>query len=152
MPAGRSLVVIAGGVGILLIVGIIVAVAGGRQPEARYPAGSPQGRVATYLRLLQDGQVDKAYALTALDGDGSSMEPAITLQRFHLQYDQWSQRSHRVILVRSSVAGGSASVTVDISAFSGGAFGASDTTNRQTFTLIRHAGAWRITGPQYVWP
>ena len=139
----RSLLVLLGGAGALLAAGVVVALVAVRQPETAYPAHSPQGTVATYLRLLQDGKVDTAYALVAMD---------IDRERFHEQFDTWSQTPHRVTLLQAGTSGPDASVTVEIAAFSAGAFGASDRTSRQTFTLVRQGGAWRITGPEYLYP
>ena len=139
----RSLLVLLGGAGALLAAGVVVALVAVRQPETAYPAHSPQGTVATYLRLLQDGKVDTAYALVAMDMDR---------ERFHEQFDTWSQTPHRVTLLQAGTSGPDASVTVEIAAFSAGPFGASDRTSRQTFTLVRQGGAWRITGPEYLYP
>ena len=139
----RSLLVLLGGAAALLAAGVVVALVAVRQPEMAYPAHSPQGTVATYLRLLQDGKVDTAYALVAMDVDR---------ERFHEQFDTWSQTPHRVTLLQADTNGPDASVTVEIAAFSAGAFGASDRTSRQTFTLVRQGGAWRITGPEYLYP
>ena len=138
-----------GAIGVLVVAGIVTTLIAARQPVARYPMNSPEGTVATYLRLLQNGQVDRAYGLVSLDTE-APMEPPMTLQRFHAQFDSWSQTSHRATLVRSSVSGSIASVTVDITTFSAGAFGASDQTSRVTFTLKRTGGNWRITGPRYL--
>ena len=138
----RSLLVLLGGAAALLAAGVVVALVAVRQPETAYPAHSPQGTVATYLRLLQDGKVDTAYALVDMD---------IDRERFHEQFDSWSQRPHRVTLLQAATSGSDASVTVEIAAFSAGAFGASDRTSRQTFTLVRQGGAWRITGPEYLY-
>jgi hypothetical protein len=126
----------------LLVAGIIVALVASRRTDTAYPANSPEGTVATYLRLLQNGQADQAYDLVAIDRDR---------QAFIRQYGDWSQRTHRVTLVNSNTSGDRATVTVDLSTFSGGAFGASDTTNRQTFTLEQRGGKWRITGPDYLY-
>src|SRR5207248_3870933 len=114
--------------------------------------------VATYLHLLQNGRVDTAYALVAMDRAcrSSALQPpgqvCLDRERFHEQFDNWSQRPHRVTLLQAGTSGADASVTVEIAAFSGGAFGASDQTSRQTFTLVRQGGAWRITGPDYIYP
>ena len=139
----RSLLVLLGGAAALLAAGVVVALVAVRQPETAYPAHSPQGTVATYLRLLQDGKVDVAYALVAMD---------MARQQFHQQFDTWGQTPHRVTLLQAGTSGSDASVTVEIAAFSPGAFGPSDRTSRQTFTLVRQGGAWRITGPEYLYP
>ena len=138
----RSLLVLLGGAAALLAAGVVVALVAVRQPETAYPAHSPQGTVATYLRLLQDGKVDTAYALVDMD---------IDRERFHEQFDTWGQTPHRVTLLQADTNGPDASVTVEIATFSAGPFGASDRTSRQTFTLVRQGGAWRITGPEYLY-
>ena len=145
MRERRSLLIL-GGVGALLLAGVVVALLAARQPEARYAAHSPQATVATYFRLLQEGKVDQAYALTQFEDPYR----VISLSDFHQQYDSWSQASHRVTAVSATTSGGTASVTVDISVFSGGTFGASDRTHRATITLSRTGGTWYITGPQWL--
>lgn len=142
MRIQRSLLIPIVATMLLLIVGVVVALAAGRGPEATFPPHSPQAAVAAYLRLLQNGQVDAAYQMTDL---------TVPLDQFHQEYDNWSQQSHRVVLVQAQAHGDSASVTVDVSWFSGGAFGASDQTYRQMFTLERESEHWRITGPEYLY-
>ena len=145
MRLQRSLLILIVGTVLLLIVGVVVALAASGQAAPAYPRSSPQAAVTTYLRLLQSGQVDAAFQMTDF-GDVN-----MPLGNFHQQYDNWGQQSHRVTLVQSQVHGDTASVTVDIATFAGGAFGASDQTNRQTFTLERVTGGWHITGPEYIY-
>ena len=147
----RPLVIMIVGMAGILTVGVLVALFASRQREATYPANSPQGTVATYLHFLQRGQVDEAYALTSMDVN-PAFGPPMSPEMFHQQFDSWGRRSHRVTLVRASTRGRRASVTVDISSFSGGPFGASDETHEQTFTLARRGNGWRITGPPYLYP
>ncbi len=147
MREQRSLLILAAGTALLLLCGTVVGLAAGHQSPPAYPRNSPQAAVATYLRLLQNGQVDAAFQMTDFGGWGTTM----SLDNFHQQYDTWSQRAHRVTLVQSQLTGDTASITVDISTFSGGAFGASDQTSRQTFTLERLSKGWLITGPEYIW-
>jgi hypothetical protein len=142
----RSLLVLLGGAGALLAAGVVVALVAVRQPETAYPAHSPQATVATYLRLLQNGKVDAAYALVATRRAGERFH--MDRESFHAEFDTWSQTPHRVTLLKAGTSGPDASVTVEIATFSAGAFGATDQTCRQTFTLVRQGGAWRITG----WP
>ncbi len=142
MRVQRSVLLLVGGAIALLLAGVIVTLLVTGAPETVYPEDSPEGTVATYLRLLEDGEVEQAYALVSM---------RIDREQFRQQFSNWSERSHRVTLVRSSTDGDSATVVVDISTFSGGAFGASDQTNRQTFTLRRQNGSWRITGPEYLY-
>ncbi|GAC1474107.1 MAG: hypothetical protein PVSMB7_28810 [Chloroflexota bacterium] len=138
---GRSFWLLIGAVGLLLIVGIVVAVVGTRSNGTSYPANSPEGTVQRYVVLLQSGKVDRAYAMTDLID---------TRQEFHNQFDSWNKDSHRVTLVHTYKHGSEASVTVDVGTFSGGPYGASDNTQRTTFTLQRHGVGWRIVGPEYL--
>ena len=142
MRVQRSILLLVGGAIALLLAGVAVTLVVSRGPETTYPPDSPEGTVAGFLRLLEDGEVDQAYDLVAME---------IDRDQFRRQFSDWSERSRRVTLVRSSIDGDSATVVVDISTFSGGAFGASEYTNRHTFTLERRNGAWRITGPEYLY-
>lgn len=145
MREQRSLLILIGSTILLLVMGIAMALAAGGQSPAAYPRTSPQAAVSTYLRLLQSGQVDAAFQMTDF---GDVNMSAIS---FHQQYDTWSQQSHRVSLVQAQVHSDTASVTVDLATFAGGAFGASDQSNRQTFMLERFAEGWHITGPEYIY-
>lgn len=141
----RSLLILIVSTILLLALGTVVALAAGDRAPAAYPRTSPQAAVSTYLRLLQSGQVDAAYQLTAFsDVNMSDIN-------FHQEYDTWSQQSHRATLVQVQSSPDAANVTVDLATFSGGAFGASDQTSRQTFMLERFAGAWHITSPEYLY-
>jgi hypothetical protein len=143
----RSVSIGLGGLAALILVGVVVAIVAGRRQETVYPAGSPQQAVATYVRFLQNGQVDEAYAMTSLS---DPMEGILQADRFHQIYDNWGQQSHRVTLVHAHVTRNTASITVEISTFHADEFGGSDATTRQTFTLVRRHGVWRITGPEYL--
>ncbi len=144
-----STVTVVGGLGALLVVGVLVTVLAVRQPETTYRAGSPEAAVATYLRLLQEGRVDQAYALIS-PPDFSNYGNTMDRSAFHQEFDHWSQTSRRVTLVTTVVDGASASVTVDITQFSGSPLGAADQTNRQTITLVRKTGRWLVTGPAWL--
>src|SRR5207244_11061094 len=67
MRVQRSIAILIGAVAVLLLAGIILALVATRRPEASFPPDSAEGTVATYLRLLQDGRVDEAYDMTALE-------------------------------------------------------------------------------------
>lgn len=156
----RPLLLLATGVLVLLFAGVTVAIVVSRQPAATFPPGSPQATVAEYLRLLQNGQVDEAYALTAFEpgpipspyGAPYGVRPPMTREEFHQAFDAWSQTPHQVVLLRSTATGDRASVTVEIATFNPDVFGGGDRRNQQTFTLVRQNNAWRITGPSYLYP
>jgi hypothetical protein len=140
----RSMMVLLVGAAGLLVAGVLVAIVSSHRPATTFPADSPEAAVASYLRLLQDGQVDEAYMMTAFT------QPTITREDYHQRFDSWSEQPHRVTLVRSSTAGDLATVTVETSTFRPGLFGADDSTVQQTVTLVRRQGNWLITGPGYL--
>ena len=142
--------ILLGGAVLVLAAGIVFAIVAARRPETTFPPGSPEAAVATYLRLLQQGQTDDAFAMTAFPSGGDP--PGTTRERFHAQFDHWSQTPHRVTLLRSSTTGDQASVTVEIATFSPAIFRSNDQSAQQTFTLAHQDGAWRITGPPYFFP
>src|SRR2546430_1728697 len=110
----RPLLLMIGGMVALLALGIAVALIAAHRPEASYPPDSPQQAVATYLRLLQDGKVDQAYAMTAFrEGPNGFRVPR---EQFNQMFGDWSSRSHHVTLLRASTKGSSATVQVEISA------------------------------------
>ena len=148
-PLFRSLFMILAGAGVLLVIGVVVAVLSIRQPETAFAPGSPEGAVSTYLQLLQNGQVDQAYAMTSFEM-GPPYYESMTREQFHQQFDAWSQAPHRVTLLRSSSSGSQASVTVEISTFQPDLFASADRTFQQTFTLTQRDVAWVITGPGYL--
>ena len=155
MRVQRSLVILVGVVVALLLAGVAFAVVASRRPETSFPPGSPEETVATYLRLLQDGRLEEAYALTAFEEPRDRHGPG-TREGFVERFERWSETPHRVTLLRANAAGDGATVTVEISAFRpggvGGPFSAPESTAQQTFTLARRNGAWRITGPPYLYP
>jgi hypothetical protein len=156
----RPFQAVVAGVVVLLLAGVTMTIIIARLPAATFPADSPQATVASYLRLLQSGQVDEAYALTAFEptpapppyGAPYPVGAPMTREAFHQAFDAWSQTPHQVVLLRSSVSGNNASVTVETATFSPDLFGGGDRRSQQTFTLVRQNGAWRITGPSYLYP
>jgi hypothetical protein len=144
----RAWPVLAGAVGALILAGLVLALFALRRPAATYPAHSPQRAVQRYLALLQAGNVDRAYAMTRFPPSTAFGTPQ---SNFHQQWDNWSDSSHRVTLVRANRSGHTASVTVDVTGFSASEFGPTEYTNRMTFTLVRANSMWRITGPQYAY-
>jgi hypothetical protein len=140
----RSMLVMLIGTVVLLLAGVLVALVTAHRTPTTFPAGSPQATVATYLRLLQDGQVDDAYAMAAFD------QPTMTRERYHQAFDHWNQQPHRVTLLRTTVTTDQATVTVEISTFTSTLLGAGDHSSQQTFTLLLRQGHWLVTGPPYL--
>jgi hypothetical protein len=140
-PAGRSIWVLAGAVGLLLVIGVVTALWMSRSHTTSYPAGSAPGTVQRYLRLLQNHQVSQAYAMIITDE---------SLQAFHMEYDNWGNTSHQATLVGSRVSGDQATVAVEISSFDAGPLETSNSSQRVTFTLTRQGKGWVIDDPPYL--
>ncbi len=142
MHIQRSVLGLLAGSVVLLVVGVVVAIATTRQPAASYQPGSPEATVAEFVRLIEDGELDEAYELTAI--------PGLSRERFQEQFNYRSETSRRVTLVRSDVEGEEATVVVDITTFSSGdTLGGSDYSYRETYRLRRESGRWLITSPEY---
>ena len=136
MQFHRSAVLLLGGAGLVLLAGLIVTLLVVREPEAAYAPNSPQSTVASFLRQLEQGEVDSAYALTTTATDRQS---------FQQQFGAWHSTSHRVALMQTTTNGNIASVTVRIRHFSAGAIGLPEESSEATFTLERQGGTWRIS-------
>ncbi len=144
MQLQRSVVALLGVAVALLLAGVVVAIAASRQPEATYSPGTPEAAIADFVRLIEAGKVDEAYALTAI--------PGLSRERFREQVDPAyrSESSRRVTLIRSEVKAETATVDVAITTLSHtDALDVSEDTTRQTYRLKRVNGKWLITGPTY---
>ena len=144
MHLQRSVIALLGGAVAVLLIGVVIAVAASRQPETTYAPGTPEATIANFVRLIEAGKLDEAYALTDIKG--------LTRERFDEQFDPafTGDSSRRVTLVRTNVSGNNATVVVAISTFSDSdSLDVSEYTNRQTYRLKRENGRWLITGPSY---
>jgi hypothetical protein len=139
----RSLAIIVACASALVMAGLVVALIAVRQPESAFPSGTPEAAVADYLRLLQNGDLDGAFALTSMQIGSRALDS----QTFHNQNSRWSEAPHRVTLVSSKTNGNQATVAVDVATFEPDVLGGSDRTSRQTFALARRDDGWRITTP-----
>jgi hypothetical protein len=149
MRIPRSFVVIFCAVVAIFVAGIVLALIEARRPETVFPPDSPEGVVATYLRQLQNGQTDDAFALTAFDTTSGPRQ--VTASDFRNQNQQWQQQSHRVTLVHATTTGDQATVAVDVTRMSAGVFGGTDSTRRVTFQLKHTEAGWRITEPVFLY-
>lgn len=148
-PWTPAFLAVIGGAVLLIVAGVILAVILSHTQQAvTYPANSPEGTVQRYLNLLQSGKLDQAYRMTQITDYGP--EGTMTRAEFAQQFASWSQSSHQVTLDSTTSGQGEASVTVQISSFSGGPFGASSDSNRVVFTLTKTSSRWLITGPPYL--
>jgi hypothetical protein len=73
-----------------------------------------------------------------------------TQTEFDAEYGSWANRSHQVVLVTADRRASTADVTVEITGFDAGPFGASNDSQRVIFHLIRQGRGWIITDPPYL--
>lgn len=147
-PWNLPFLAVIGGAILLLIAGIVLSVVLSHSEQTvTYRPNSPQRTVQRYLNLLQSGKTDAAYSLTDITNFGPG---TMSRAQFDQQFASWSGTSHQVTMGSTMVAGRSATVTVEISSFSGGPFGASTGSNRVAITLEKIGGRWLVTGPPYL--
>jgi serine/threonine protein kinase/DNA-binding SARP family transcriptional activator len=129
---------------LVLLLSVAFVLVQGVTSHARFPSGSPQEAVASYFRLLQGGQVDSAFQLTA----SAQLPNAETARkRFHAVFGAWRRKARGVSVLDAQTFRNGAKVTVDVTIFDGNALGESDTTTRRTVNVVYSHGRWRIQDP-----
>lgn len=136
----KSWLLIGGGLFAALIVAAIVVVLAVDAKEASYAADTPQGVVQNYLRALRDNDTDKAR---------SYIDPAALVQCTNTDYlnrfEIDNLRDSTVTLRRSKVAGGMATIDVEIRHNQSDVFD-SGYGYSQDFTLVRRSDQWLLKG------
>ena len=121
------------------MIGVVIALVASRRTDTAFPAGSPEGKVAEFLRLVENSDLDDAYRLTDI--------PGMSREKFEENFRYGSQTSRRITLVRSETEGATATVVVDSSEFvSDSPLGENSYTQRLTYRLRRNDGNWLIVG------
>ena len=148
----RSFRLVVLGVGILTIAGVAATLlASVGRPSA--DLSTPLGVVTTYVRAIQTGDADRAWALTA----ETTVEPnAGELPRPFLSKDDFRQQvqssrqstTPRIRVLSSSQSGDTASVQLEVSHASGDPL-TGVSTRQITVALNRQGGSWRITSDPY---
>ncbi|MEJ7654372.1 MAG: hypothetical protein WKH64_14125 [Chloroflexia bacterium] len=87
------------------MIGVVIALVASRRTDTAFPAGSPDGKVAEFLRLVENSDLDDAYRLTDI--------PGMSREKFEERFRYGSQTSRRITLVRSETEGATATVVVD---------------------------------------
>ncbi len=130
---------------VLLIVSIILAL---QEQEVTLSEGTPEGVVQQYLAAVESEDFETAYGLFS-----SELREDCTLQDLagsSLRFDDRLQRS-RIVLDKATSLEDGAFVTVHVTEFSGrGAFGTSEWTHTEQFSLAREGEEWRFN--KLPWP
>ncbi|MDJ0349866.1 hypothetical protein [Cryobacterium sp. PH29-G1] len=129
----RTLIVILGIIGVLVLVALAVVFTRGA-PQTLDPS-TPEGVVQAYSLAVIDG--DEAAAATHLSAEATvGCSPV----------DHGSTNNLRVVLVSTTVRPNSADVVVSlVTSYNDGPFGASEYENESNFDLVKVDGEWLIT-------
>jgi hypothetical protein len=148
----RSSRLVLAGVAILTIAGVgATLLTGSGQPAA--DTSTPLGVVTTYVRAIQAGDADRAWALTAQrtiqPGPGLPPRPLLTRDDFRQQLQSSRQPTGpRIRILSSDQSADSATVNLEISHASGDPL-TGVSTQSVTIFLTREAVGWRITADPF---
>lgn len=140
----KSIIGAALAVGALVLVAVLVVlVADGRQSD--FPADSPEGTVQSYLRALENDDVESAYGSFS-----SAVQSDMTLTAYRrvVREQYYEDDSRRIALDRVDVTGDRARLFLTIQPTGGGGlFGGGGYTDEREIPLVHEAGGWRIDEP-----
>lgn len=128
----RTLIAIVSVIAVIVVIAIAVVFTRGGPPDA--DPGTPEGVVQSYARAVLSGDRPAAMDLLVSDiSDNCDHAEPSTLEDL------------RMTIVSTSVHGDTAVVQVTIAhGTGGGLFGDSGYTSKESFTLEREAGAWKV--------
>lgn len=126
-------------VGLIIIIGIVVAVLSSTRSVVTLDPGTPQGTVQAYLKAVLEGNNENAAKFFAQDSQCKVQD----LDRAYVN------KTARVDLVKTETTADTAQVWVRVDMSSGGPFDSSMMEDH-TFRLVRTNGIWFLTG--IPWP
>ena len=140
------------GVAILTIAGIGASVLTSTTSPAS-DVSTPLGVVTTYVRAIQSGDADRAWALTAVSTaqppPGEPPRPFLSQDDFRQQVRYSRQPTGpRIRILSSTQSADAATVQLEVSHASGDPLTGA-TTMLLTISLTRQADGWRITSDPY---
>jgi ketosteroid isomerase-like protein len=147
----RSSRLVLAGVGILSIAGVAATLLTSLSPSP--DQSTPLGVVTAYVRAVQAGDADRAWALT----DQATVQPAIgEPPRPFLSRDDYRNQvrasrqptTPRVRVLNNSQSGDTATIQLEVSHASGDPLTGA-TTEPVTLSLTRQADGWRITSDPF---
>jgi len=139
-------------VGILTIVGVGATLLTSSNGPTTNPS-TPLGVVTSYVRAIQAGDADRAWALTAQTTlqptAGEPLRPFLSRDDFRQQVQSSRQStSPRVRILSASQSGNMATVELEVSHASGNPL-TGVSTQPVTISLNRQAEGWRITSDPF---
>jgi hypothetical protein len=148
----RSSWLVLASVGILTIAGPSATLLTSASSPAPDPS-TPLGVVTSYVRAIQAGDADRAWALTAQTTlqptAGEPFRPFLSRDDFRQQVQSSRQStSPRVRILSASQAGDMANVQLEVSHASGDPL-TGVSTQRVTISLNRQVEGWRITSDPF---
>lgn len=140
--SSRAGKILAAAVAGLLLLAVVAGVISAVRDTPRFPAGSPEATVQSYLEAVFDQDFDKAMTYLAED-------TPCTVNNFPTYYPNDATRVvHRDS--RVDAANGRVFVHVDVINGDGGPFGQDGWTDQQTFEVTGSGDTWHISGVP--WP
>lgn len=138
----RSLVLIAGLTGLLVIAAVVLAFTLGDREPATFDSGTPERTVQDYLQALDDGDFDAAYALLA-----STYRRSTSLSSFTEtvgQRSSFGQGADRVTVDDVDINGETARLRLRLRYVTDDG----ESYEREIETvLVREGGSWRLRNP-----
>jgi ketosteroid isomerase-like protein len=142
---------------VLLTVAALAALLATRPPR---PAGlleTPDGVVTAFILAIQAGNAAEAWSYVSPDATGPGPpqspegKPAANRDEFQREVDGTrGQARSRVRILSVSRSGGSATVDIEVTSFSGSPLGGASSRD-VSVTLARQGGSWLITSDPSPW-
>lgn len=145
MGSDRSLLAIAGGIAVTVVVAVLIVVVLGDRPPAPFPPGTPEAALQGYVSAWEDEDLEAAYAYFS------------TGVKATLPFDEYRQavrdqgnfsggpQQRRVTVDRVELDGERAEVYLSIEySFDGGPFFGGGYRDTRTIHLVREAVDWKI--------
>ena len=150
----RSSWLVLAGVAILTIAGIGASLLTSSSSPAS-DASTPLGVVTTYVRAIQAGDADRAWALTAVSttppAQNEPPRPFLSKDDFRAQVQSSRpSTSPRIRILSSSQGAAAATVQLEVSHASANPL-TGTSTQQFTIDLTRQADGWRITSDPAPW-
>ena len=134
----RSLVLIAGLAGLLIVVTIVLAFVFGDREAATFDPGTPERAVQDYLQAIEDGDLDAAYALMSAE-----YRRTTSLTEFTARYRFNSGiNADRVIVDDVETDGETARIRLQLRSSDVDGY-----TRDQHVQLINETGTWHLRSP-----
>jgi hypothetical protein len=141
---GRSIGLIAGSIGALVVVAIVIVLLADRRQPQQFAVGSPEATVQTYLQAWDEGDLETAYSTFT-----QAARRRITLDDYAAASRFWRQSRggdirEAVYIDRSTIDGSRATIYLIVETTYGSDLEVNTYRNQREITLELEDGAWRI--------